>query len=1103
MHFIPGQSLKVKPFVRGAYALYIATLAHTSSNILDMAQALRADGSIPTFDPEAEDGTDTNVAYQTLFDVARQDLVEHFETHTKALLTDGNASVRRAFLGSVSELCIFFGSTKSNDVILTHLNTYLNDKDWMLRRAFFHTTVGVATFLGGTGFEEFILPLMIQSITDSEEFVVQKVLSSFASMAELGLFQRSKLWEMVDIVARFMVHPNIWIREAAAHFVACTTQYISEADVLCNILPLIRVYLKTPIFSYLETNILNALKKPLPRHVFDMATNWAALSQEGLFWRPVQQKKISSVGSPDRAITAISSRNLQPNALDKIKKKEEDKQWLARLRNIGMSSDDDIKLLVLRDYIWHVASRRPNDGSPATPSHLNNIIKLKEIKVTPHTVFFESQEKPVDGHGVASPSKQLDPEDKTSAPTSHTISDALLDASTAIDDALAQNKMFRTDDEQDISRGNGPEQSIPSILQPNSSRINLTSDSPHLLSSRNPSDTPLDAKITHPSLLSRADSTNSPQRYQPKTKLLSLKLGDEAEGAIKLKHKPSAIYLMNKSENPKSLAETSTTSTNAFGRVDGPVIRDHSQPPSIEKPKPEGKKLNMTQTRVSHTYDGSDPSVLKLLDSLAAENYPFHSVEFGPMVTPIGQRHLMKKAESAEPDKPWRPEGVLVATFGEHTGPINRVLPSPDHNFFITAADDGSVKVWDTLRLERNLVHRSRQTHKHADGAKIKCIAFVENTHTFISCATDGSINVVKVDYTRIGDSSRYGKLQVLRDYKLPNNEYALWVDHFMAEASSIMLLATNSSRVIAMDLRNMSSLYSLQNPVHHGTPTCFCVDRKHNWLLLGTSHGIVDLWDLRFRLRLKAWGLAGGTPIHRMHVHPFKGRGRWVCITGGTGFTDITVWDLEKTHCREVFRAGVPRSSSSKESFKAYEQWNVDKERSEDVLSRFATSVEVDNNPDQRPDRGIHALAVGLDHPEDGREAKYGFFLTGGSDKKLRFWDVTRAEASMVISGLDADEDQPKYSTSHPTATLEVHSERIPPSGPSAPNAAASIKPSPAGSAAKKVSGRPSRISVISAQQQNLLKNHLDSILDVALLESPVGMTVSVDRAGVIYVYQ
>lgn len=1099
--FISGQGPKVKPLVRATYASCLATLAHTSLRILDMVQALRADGSVPTIDPEAEDGVGTNAAYQKLFDVARQDLLDHFETHTKALLTDENASVRRAFLGSVSSLCVFFGSSKANDVILSHLNTYLNDKDWILKCAFFQTIVGVATFVGGTSLEEFILPLMIQALTDPEEFVVEKVLSSIASMAELGLFQRSKVWEMVDIVARFMIHPNMWIREAATHFVSSATHYLSEADIHCIITPLIQAYLKSPIIKFTETNILDALKRPLPRHVLDMAANWAANAQGGLFWKPVQQQRTFSFGSPEQTIPTISSKDLRSNALSKIPKNEEDEKWFTRLRNIGMGAEDEFKLLALREYIWRMASRRPKEGLGNTPLHLNNIVSLKEMNVTPQTIFFESHNKKIQIDRRASHSDHGSSRSRKRSPVvPHTIADALLDASTTIDDPLAQRKISNVRARKDRLHGEQPTQ--PLLLDTRRDMSGLSSPLSYSPGGHQ---------------RSRDSSTFTPDVESRSSQLSSNKIGEKLKingtftstGPLRtgrppekngLKHKSSAINLLNKKDTSKTQAETSTTSTIAFGRVDGPFTREPSQDPPTNKLDQGVEKPDVNQIRAGHTYDGNDPNVLKLLDSLASENYPTDILDFGPQVIPASRRYLLKKSDAPEVEKPWRPEGVLVATFSEHIGAINRIVPSPDHAFFITGSDDGTVKVWDTLRLERNLAHRSRQTHKHADGAKVKSLTFVENTHTFVSCATDGSIHVVKVDYVHLGDTSKYGRLRLVREHCLPKDEYAVWVEHFKIEANSVLLLLTNRSRIIAIDLRNMSTLYSFENPVQHGTPTCFCVDKKHTWLLLGTSHGVLDLWDLRFRLRLKAWGLAGGSPIYRLHVYPFKGRGKWVCVTGGTGQTDVTIWDVEKAQCREVFRAGVSRSLS-KDNIKIYEPWSVDDQKPE-MLGRFANAIDPVGTGAGSSDRGIRALAIGQDGPDDGRESKYGFFLTGGLDKKLRLWNVNRVDASMVISGLRVDEDQPKYTTSQTTQALILNTERLPQPGPSAPNAAAGNKSS-SNVTPKKAGGRPPRSTVISLEQKNLLRSHLDSILDVALLESPVGMTVSVDRAGVIYIFQ
>ena len=1099
-NFIASQTSKASPLVRATYASCLATLAHSSSRILDMVQALRADGSIPTIDPEAEDGVATDTAYHNLFDVARLDLEQHFEAHTKALLTDSDASVRRAFLGSVSSLCVFFGSSKANDVVLSHLNTYLNDKDWILKCAFFQTIVGVATFVGGTSLEEFILPLMIQALTDPEEFVIEKVLSSFASMAELGLFQRSKIWEMVDIVARFMMHPNNWIREAAVHFVSASTRYLSVADIHCIISPLIQPYLKLPIIDFAETNLLDALQKPLSRPVLELAATWAIQAQNGLFWKPIQLQRTFSFGTHERAVPTTSSKDLRPDALTKIPKNDEDEQWLNRLRNLGMAANDEFKLLALREYIWRMGPKRPKEVPGTQYTHLNSIVKLKEIKVMPQTIFFESRkQRRVTprrlSQGTRPPSVTRDP--PSSKP--HTIADALLDASTTIDDPSAQRKKSIANVRKD--RSNGTSSALPMRAKTRRDSSNL----PSPLSS-SPSG-PLKSKDQSPNVNAEPRRTSNlllpiqgmdNQSDGTLTPTDSLKAGSDYERGKGIRHKSSAINLLNRRDTSKTVAETSTTSANVFGKLDGPFARDPSDAtPDSNIERGDEEKNPTAQVGTGHTYAGNDPNVLKLLDTLAAERQSLRLTEFGPTVAPVSSRHKMKKADSQEADRPWRPEGILVATFGEHTGPINRVIPSPDHNFFLTGSDDGSIKVWDTLRLERNLAHRSRQTHRHASGGKVKCLCFVENTHTFASGATDGSINVVRVDCTYVGNTTKYGKLRLVREYQLPKDEYAVWLDHFKSDVNSVLLVATNTSRIIALDLRDMSVLYALENPVHHGTPTCFCVDNRHGWLLLGTSHGVLDLWDLRFRLRVRAWGISGGTPIHRIHVHPFKSRGRWVCVAGGTGQPDITIWDLEKAECREVFRAGITRGSN-KDSIRAYEPWKVDDQKPEEMLARFATAIEPSlGNGTGNPDRGIRALALGLDAPEDGREAKYGFFLTGGSDKKLRFWDVTRVETSMVISGLDTEEGQPKFTTSHPTTTLTLNTERVPQPGPSAPNAAAGPD-SPA-----KKGARPPRSTVISAQQQQLLRSHLDTILDVAILEHPVGMTVSVDRQGVIYVFQ
>jgi phosphoinositide-3-kinase regulatory subunit 4 len=1078
--FLSGSPSHPAPPVRATYAACLGSLATSASRFLDMVATLRADGSLPTADPETEDGLNADAAFHGHFDNARAELIDIFESHTKALITDNDSAVKRAFLGSVPELCMFFGTAESNDIILSHLNTYLNDRNWMLKCAFFETIVGVATFLGGTSLEEFILPLMVQALTDPEEFVVQRVLHSFASMAQLGLFQRSKTWELVDVVGRFTMHPNIWIREAAAMFLSSATIFLSIADNQCIILPLIRPYLKTFVKEFSELALLDNLKKPLPRAVLDLSITWAMKVDRGIFWKPVHQLRTFSFDS-NSLIPTISTKDLGHHALQKVPKNEEDEQWLAKLKNMGLGPDDHFKLLSLREYIWRLAPSKSREVEKHA-AYLNNVINLRSIGITPHTVMFDDQQI------IEESLRQIKSGSDRGDKAPHTIADALLDASMTIDDSIAKRRRSAYNSHK--ARMNSQSSALPTPSNGNHARSPV-SPSPALSASPPAADTESRRKT-----VLRAGATNGGD-----------KVSDDEGGSLpdtgssvnsreighRIRHKASAINLMSRKDSSKSFPETGTTSTNAFGKVEGPFSHNTAQPSALTLAKDKEDIIqDQVRFRGAHTYSGNDPSILKMLDAMYMDNYPNDITEFGPMIAPSSRRKAISKSANQAADRPWKPEGILVATFAEHVGPVHHIAIAPDHVFFITGSDDGCVKVWDTGRLERNIAHRSRQTHRHANEAKVTALCFVEHTHSFISCASDGSINVVRVDCVQSGGTVRYGKLRLLREYQLSKDEVAIWSDHFKVETNSVLLIATNRSRVLAIDLRTMKVLYALENPVHHGTPTCFCVDRKRSWLLLGTSHGVLDLWDLRFKVRLKAWGVPGASSIYRICIHPTKGRGRWVCVAGGSGQGEVSVWDIEKTQCREVYRAG-----GSRDGPKGYEPWPVDEDRPEGMLGRFATALEPTQSSNS--DRGVRAMITGTDTHDDGRESKYGFLITGGSDRKIRFWDLARVENSMVVSGLDVEELKPTFTSAH-TASLTLNTERIPRPGPTAPNASAGSRPSNANKAS---SGRPPRSTVISLQQQQLLKSHLDSILDIALLESPYGMMVSADRSGVVFIFQ
>lgn len=79
----------------------------------------------------------------------------------------------------------------------------------------------------------------------------------------------------------------------------------------------------------------------------------------------------------------------------------------------------------------------------------------------------------------------------------------------------------------------------------------------------------------------------------------------------------------------------------------------------------------------------------------------------------------------------------------------------------------------------------------------------------------------------------------------------------------------------------------------------------------------------------------------------------------------------------------------------------------------------------------GVRAFLIGADYAVasdirssrsvevgDGESAKgeTGYLITGGEDRKLRFWDMGRGDRSTVISGLEMDEERPVYTFVFPS---------------------------------------------------------------------------------------
>jgi phosphoinositide-3-kinase regulatory subunit 4 len=111
-------------------------------------------------------------------------------------------------------------------------------------------------------------------------------------------------------------------------------------------------------------------------------------------------------------------------------------------------------------------------------------------------------------------------------------------------------------------------------------------------------------------------------------------------------------------------------------------------------------------------------------------------------------------------------------------------------------------------------------------------------------------------------------------------------------------------------------------------------------------------------------------------------------------------------------------------------------------------------------------------------------YLLTGGDDRRIRYWDLLSALNSYTVCGNPSEQTKPRYA-SHVSDNITVHQEiSTIPSLLEDPSAHHLLNPAKAGPASPSV-------------------NHHESILDLKLLELPHRMLISAGRDGVVKVWK
>ena len=379
----------------------------------------------------------------TNYDEELARLHDFIGTAVQTLLADRVNAVKQALMEhSVTKLAIFFGKLKANDVLLSHMITFLNDKeDAHLRASFYENIVGVAAFVGWQC-SPILLPLLQQGLSDSEEFVVARCITTMLHLTSLGLLQKVALYELLKETTVFLVHPNLWIRQATAGFISAAATQLDPIDVVVKLGAIISPFLQKEVIQLKRPDlILNNVQPPIPRMVYESVLKIAPASSTS---------SSSGIGVNERSWEMKTASEMLRDLLDFL---EERQTWYAakikhglssvplpevplhlsqlyrRLEQEEMTLDVERKLLYLKDHIEKTAQQRTatakqSDNFAVDLNETNSILDLSDIKL-------------LKGHIVEARTADLDGEDfSTSTLTSfsaETFESNRLEISKAID----------------------------------------------------------------------------------------------------------------------------------------------------------------------------------------------------------------------------------------------------------------------------------------------------------------------------------------------------------------------------------------------------------------------------------------------------------------------------------------------------------------------------------------------------------------------------------------------------------------------------------------------------------------------------------------------
>ena len=207
-------------------------------------------------------------------------------------------------------------------------------------------------------------------------------------------------------------------------------------------------------------------------------------------------------------------------------------------------------------------------------------------------------------------------------------------------------------------------------------------------------------------------------------------------------------------------------------------------------------------------------------------------------------------------------KGIRISKLVEHNGSINSIKTSADSTWFASGSSDGTVKLWDPKRLERNTSNTSKLT-----------IPIGGDIH---SLQVLGNDSIMAANYHKI-QKYDLNRMQIIDSITA----------HCMAFQSygSMAAYCTINNEVYL----NADQYQKLKIPTSLGLTTSIALD-KH-LLSIGTSRGNIITYDIRFMSQISAFCIPSANRITNLVFH-----NSILVVTSTSG--ELSQWNVSIPSC-------------------------------------------------------------------------------------------------------------------------------------------------------------------------------------------------------------